>query len=192
MTEYLMAVYALVQEWADLRNYLQDVWMDVAFNNLNSAFAGTLSNTAIAMLRRSELAIFALFPGHDSYETVMKTITRGDPDKAQNMFALKLLKFEPGGKAKTEQESHIDVKEIFLVNVYQDFMEFLDGFWKNRNGKPTKSMAAQIGNWDPKFDLKRASKEQRLQWRRAYTINWLYDLVNVYSSIVVQRNTLRG
>lgn len=53
-------------------------------------------------------------------------------------------------------------------------------------------MAAQIGNWDPKFDLQHATKEERLRWRRAYTINWLYDLVNLYSSIVVQRNTLRG
>lgn len=31
-----------------------------------------------------------------------------------------------------------------------------------------------------------------MKWRRCYTINWLYDLVNVFSSIVVQRNTLKG
>lgn len=56
MTEYLMAVYALVREWADLRNYLQDVWMDVAYNDLNSAVAGTLSNIAVGMLRRTDTA----------------------------------------------------------------------------------------------------------------------------------------
>lgn len=38
------------------------------------------------------------------------------------------------------------------------------------------------------FDLRNATKGQRIEWRRSFTINWLYDLVNVYSSIVVQRD----
>lgn len=192
MTEYLMAVYALASEWADLRNYLQDVWLDVAYNDLNSAVAGTLSNIAIAMFRRSELAIFLQFPGHDSYETVVQTITRGNPDKVKTNFQLQLLKIGPGGKSTKQETTYIDVKEIFLIHAYEDFTAFVDDFRHNRNGKPTKSMAAKISNWDPKFDLQHATAEERLQWRRAYTINWLYDLVNVYSAIVVQRNTLRG
>lgn len=192
MTEHLMAVYALASEWVDLRNCLQGVWLDVAYNDLNSAVAGTLSNVAMAMLKRSELAIFAQFPGHDSYETVMKTITRGNPAKVKTNFHIQLLKFEANGKQTLEKETCIDVMETFLIHAYEDFMEFVNDFRQNRNGKPTKSMAAKISNWDPKFNLQHATKEQRLQWRRAYTINWLYDLVNLYSSIVVQRNTLRG
>lgn len=29
-------------------------------------------------------------------------------------------------------------------------------------------------------------------WRRLYTISWLFDLVNLFSAIFVQRNTMRG
>jgi len=31
-----------------------------------------------------------------------------------------------------------------------------------------------------------------MKWRRSFAINWLYDLVNVFSSIVVERITLKG
>ena len=86
----------------------------------------------------------------------------------------------------------IDIKEQFWVNTYNDLVSFVTDFQKNRSGKPTKSMQAQISKWDPNFDLRRATNEERLNWRRSYTINWLYDLVNVFSSIVVQRNTMKG
>lgn len=192
MTEYLMAAYGLADEWADLRDYLQNSWLDVAYNGLNSAVAGTLSNIAIAMLKRSELAIFAQFPGHDSYETVMRTITHGGPDNPKTSFSLHRWVVGPGIKPIKEGENLIDVREMFLVHVYDDFMTFLNDFRHNRNGKPTKSMAASIDNWDPNLDLQHATNEQRLKWRRAYIINWLYDLVNVYSSPIVQENTLKG
>ena len=55
-----------------------------------------------------------------------------------------------------------------------------------------RSMQALLNGWSPMFDLQRATKEERISWRRLYTINWLYDLVNVFSSIVVQRNTMKG
>ena len=60
------------------------------------------------------------------------------------------------------------------------------------SGKPSKRMLAEIRDWDPSFNLQRASQEQRMNWRRAYTINWVYDLVNLFSSIVVQRNTMKS
>ncbi|OCK74477.1 hypothetical protein K432DRAFT_420287 [Lepidopterella palustris CBS 459.81] len=65
----------------------------------------------------------------------------------------------------------------------------MDG--QTRSGKPTKRVLSEISNWDQNFDLERAGKEQQIKWRRAYTINWLYDLVNVFLSIVVQRNTMK-
>ncbi|KAK6222923.1 hypothetical protein LQW54_000734 [Pestalotiopsis sp. IQ-011] len=116
VTDYLMATYALAEEWVQLRNYMQKTWRKVAYNGLNSAVAGTLGNVAVSMLKRSELAM------------------------------------------------------------YVDF--------------PVESQPSQC--WDPNFDLQRATPEQRLKWRRSYTLNWLYDLVNVFSAIVVQRNTLKG
>ncbi|WEW56192.1 hypothetical protein PRK78_001629 [Emydomyces testavorans] len=123
----------------------------------------------------------------------MKTITRGDPEKAQGNFHLGLYAIKSGSKvAETVHDVDIDVKEDFLIHTYRALVDFITDFQQTRSGKPSKSMLAQIQNWDPAFDLQRATNEQRLRWRRAYTINWLYDLVNLFSSIVVQRRTLRG
>ena len=193
VTDYLMAVYSLVTQWVELRHYLQGVWHNVAYDGLNSAVAGTTSNIAVGMINHTESRIFVDFPGHDSFETVMKTITRGDPDKAQGMFHMSLQRVEPRSKvAKTVKSVDIDVKEQFLIHTYHDLLDFVTDFQKTRSGKPTKPILSEIQNWDPTFDLQRATKEQRIKWRRSYTINWLYDLVNVFSSIVIQRRTLKG
>lgn len=84
------------------------------------------------------------------------------------------------------------IREEFLINCYQDLVDFVTDFQKTGGGKPTKNMSKGIQNWDPMLNLQRATKEQRLKWRRDYTINWLYDLVNVNSSIVVQRRIFKG
>ncbi|KAI1193100.1 hypothetical protein F5X97DRAFT_315343 [Nemania serpens] len=193
VTDYMVAVYALVQECAELRAYLQGQWREVAYDGLNSAIVGALSNIAVTRVERSAIAMFIDFPGHDSYETVMRTITSGDPDKAQGKFYLSHHSIS-SDKTSTRmvQESAIDVKEQFLIHAYQDLIDFVADFQKTRSGKPTKRMLAQISNWDPNLDLRSASIAERLKWRRAYTINWLYDLVNVFSYIVVQHNTKPG
>ncbi|TKW55997.1 hypothetical protein CTA1_11360 [Colletotrichum tanaceti] len=193
VTDYLMAVYSIAKEWSDLRNYLQGVWHDVAYKGLNSAVAGTLSNLAIGMVKKTESDIFVDFPGHDSYETLMQTITRGDAERAQSMFTVALLVRAPdASSAQKVEETNIDIKEHVLVNAYRDLVDFVTDFQKNRSGKPTKAMLAEIANWDPDLDLRRATREQRLKWRRSYTINWLYDLVNVFSSVVIQRIRQKG
>lgn len=96
VTDYLMAVYDVVSEWASLRSYLQSLWSEVAYQGFNSAVAGAVSNVAISMVKRTASELFVDFPGNDSYETVMKTMTRGDPDKAQGMFSLSLFSVSPG------------------------------------------------------------------------------------------------
>lgn len=192
VTEYLIAVYALDQEWCDLRQYLSSLWMDVAYAGLNSATAGIISTMAVAMLERSEFAIFLDFPGHDSYETVMKTVMRGDPERKNSKFSMARWKLGPEGNNTKIAEVDVDMKELLLINAYQDFTTFITDFKKNSNGKPSKALAKELGKWDPEFDLQKATKQERLQWRRAYTINWLYDLINLFSGIVVQRNTLKG
>ncbi|KAI1821615.1 hypothetical protein F4861DRAFT_518110 [Xylaria intraflava] len=192
LTDYLMAVYALVREWTGLRAYVQGLWQDVAYKGLNSAVAGALSNMAIKMIEGSAAAMFVDFPGHDSYETVMNTITRGDPDRAQGMFHVTLHRIGPDHASTKVQDTAVDVKEQFLIYTYRDLFDFVTDFQKTRSGKPTKRMLDQISNWNPNLDLQRASEAERLKWRRSYTINWLYDLVNIFSSIVVQRNTMRG
>lgn len=191
-SEYLMAVYALVQEWCDLRQYLSGLWMEVAYAGLNSATAGVISNMAVAMLERSEFAIFLEFPGHDTYETVMKTVMRGDPERKDPIFSWATWNLGPGGNNTRVAEVDVDMKELLLIHAYQDFMAFITDFHKNSNGKPSKALAKELGKWDPEFDLRKATKEERLKWRRAYTINWLYDLLNLFSAVVVQQNTLKG
>lgn len=66
ITDYLMAVYALVQEWLDLRVYVQGVWREFAYEGLNTAVAGAVSNLAISMIQRPAAEMFVDFPGHDA------------------------------------------------------------------------------------------------------------------------------
>ncbi|OAA60308.1 hypothetical protein SPI_05432 [Niveomyces insectorum RCEF 264] len=192
MTEYLMAVYSLAQDWSRLRSCIQDFWREVAYGGLNGAVAGVLSYLAVNMVKQIELDIFIEFPGHDAYETVMQTITRGDVAKAQGMFSMRLHRVDGSGESQQVEEAHVDVEEQFLIHAYRDLLDFVTDYQKTRSGKPTKSMLAEIDNWDPNFAPQRATREQRLKWRRSYTINWLYDLVNVFSGVVVQRIRLKG
>ncbi|CAG8273987.1 unnamed protein product [Penicillium salamii] len=167
VTDYLMAVYSLVQQMMELRHHLQGVWRQVAYDGLNSAVAANVSNVAIEIIKDTQSQIFVDFPGHDSFETVVQTLTRGNPDKAQGMF-------------------HI---EEFFLNGYQDLFDFVTDFQQTRSGKPTKFMLKSLQYWNPNLNLAKASRQERMKWRRTYTINWLYDLVNVFSGVVVQRRT---
>lgn len=191
-TDYLMAVCSLIKQWMELRFYLQGVWRQVAYDGLNSAVAATLINVAVAMIKDTQTQIFVDFSEHDSFEAVTKTITCGDVDKTQGMFRVQVHNIHDCGHFELAGNSTVDVREEFMIYCFQDLVDFITDFQKTRSGKPTKSFLKEIRNWNPTFDLQQATKEQRLKWRRAYTINWLYDLVNVNSSIVVQRRTLRG
>jgi hypothetical protein len=193
VSEYLLAVYAVVQEWAELRSFTQDIWREVAYDGLNSAVAASLTSTAVAMVKQTCIAVFIDFPDHESYDTIIRTITRGDPEKAQSQFSLDMYRCSDDSREPEKVRGRkLDVKEQFWVHAYNDLVAFITDFQKNRTGKPTKAMQAQLNDWSPKFDLLRATNEERISWRRAYTINWLYDLVNVFSSIVVQHNTMKG
>ncbi|KAI1028818.1 hypothetical protein LB503_002684 [Fusarium chuoi] len=192
VTDYLLAVYSTVKEWAALRAYNQSLWKEVAYEGLNSAVAGAVSNLTISMVKRTNAAIFVDFPGHDTYKTTMNTITRGNMERAQGNFRLALFALGPDGEQHSRKETAVDIKEQFLIHAYQDLRDFVLDFQANRTGKPTKAMQAKLVKWDPTFNLEGATNEERVHWRRCYTIKWLYDLVNVFSSVVVQRNTVRG
>jgi hypothetical protein len=192
VSDYLMAVYAVVGEWMELRSYTQDLWREVAYDGLNGAVAASLTSTAISMVKRTCIAVFAEFPGHESYDTIIKTMTRGDLEKAQTQFRMGLYRVSDGGhQTDRVKETFLDVKEQFWVHAYNDLIDFITDFRNNR-GKPTKAMQAQLDTWSPTSNLERFTNEERVRWRRLYTISWLYDLVNLFSSIVVQRNTMKG
>ena len=91
-------------------------WARVSYGDLNSAVTGTLSNVAIAMVKQTEAAIFVDFSGHEYYETVMKTITQGDPEKAQGKFRIKVLRISEKHSVEVVerfQEVNFDLKEQF-------------------------------------------------------------------------------
>ncbi|RJE23061.1 hypothetical protein PHISCL_04590 [Aspergillus sclerotialis] len=187
VSDYMMAVYSLAKQWIRLRHYLQGVWRQVAYDGLNSAVAAALSNIAIAMIKDTQNQIFVDFPEHDSFDVVTKTITLGDVNNAQGIFRVQVHNISVGGHSELAGKSDVDVKEEFMIHCYQDLVDFITDFQKTRSGKPTKSLLKEIRDWSPTFDLQQATEEQRLKWRRCYTINWLYDLVNVNSSVVTQR-----
>lgn len=193
ITDYLMAVQSITEQLIRLRHELPGAWHSVAYQGMNTAVASSLCKVAIGIIKDAQSQIFVEFPGHDSFDTIMQTLTRGDPDKAVGMFGLSVNRLNPDGTIdQTSPQSDIDAREEFLMYTYQDLLDFIADYQKTRSGKPTKSMLRSIQNWDPYLNLLRATKEQRLKWRRVFTINWLYDLVNVFSSIVVQRRTMGG
>jgi hypothetical protein len=107
------------------------------------------------------------------------------------MFSVALWKLDSTlERASKQQEFTIDLEELLLVNAYRDLTDFVIDFQQNRTGRPTKRMQKQL-TWNPGLDLHRATRSERLAWHRALTINWLYDLVNLFGSIVVQCN-MRG
>lgn len=183
-TEYAMAVFALTRDMVQLRLFIQNVWSTVAYMNLNSAVAATLSHIAVAMIKQSEATIFIDFPGYESYEMVKQTITQGDVEKAQSEFRL-TVRTTGIGSSSEDTEILLDIKELFLIHTYHGLVDFITDYQKTRGGKPTKRMLAQIDNWNPNMDLKKATKEKRIKWRRSYTINGLYDLVNMTACVAI-------
>ncbi|KAI5779937.1 hypothetical protein DFH27DRAFT_618295 [Peziza echinospora] len=186
VTDYLLAVHSIIQELVDLRLYTQGIWQRVCQGTLNSAAAGAMCNIAVATVKQLQFEIGSDFPGNGSFDAILNTITRGDPEAAQGQFQMGLWDFCPDGTMKETRKTNVDVKECFMAYAYWDLVAFIEDFRKNRTGHPTKAMLAKL-NWDPNLDLKTASRKKRNEWRSAYTINWLYDIVLVWSSIVLQR-----
>lgn len=147
MTDHLMAIYSLLEEGMKLRTFVQKPWQDVAYCSLNSATAGAITNIAIAMIQKTEAAIVVDFPGHESYETVLLTITRGNMQWAKTNFGIHMGTIPNGSHQVQEISRHfIDIEEQFSSNTYQYLVEFVSDFQMNRSGKPTKRMAAELAN----------------------------------------------
>lgn len=178
-----MTTFDWFKECFDLRAYLQDVWYDVAYKGLNSAVAGALSKTALyAMIRRRTDFTAADSPGKVSYRQMMDIMSAvlGFNAELENIDADK-------GDAHL-----VNDREMFMVYSYRDLIDFVTDYRKNSNGKPTKRMMKEINNWDPYFDLRRATMEERLEWRRSYTINMLYDLVRLCARRVQSINVIEN
>jgi hypothetical protein len=136
---------------------------------------------------------FTDFPGHESYDKIIQKITWGNPDKAQAQSSLSMYHISDSvQQSEKPQGRRLDVKVHFLIHAYNDLVTFITDCRKNRTGKTTKAMQVQLNDCNQNLDLERATNEERVSWRRLYTINWLYVSLNVFSSIAVQRNTVKG
>ncbi|TKW50436.1 hypothetical protein CTA1_119 [Colletotrichum tanaceti] len=186
-TEYTMAVCSYFLECACLRAYLQGIWHEVAYDGLNSVVAGALVQLAFGVAKQTESEVFADFPGKVSYETLERLITRGNSQKAEKEFSAAMHALVPDDQSQGSAEAFIDLKDYMLADAYRNLVDFIADYQKNRNGFPTMRMLMHTTPWDPGFDLQQATKEERLEWRRMYTINWLYDLVNHYSSPILEQ-----
>ncbi|KAK0747286.1 hypothetical protein B0T21DRAFT_379397 [Apiosordaria backusii] len=195
--EYMWAALCLVKEWMNLRHELQEVWRDVAYKNMNVAIGGTLSNFAIAMIQRTSRAIFVHFPEKDSYHSITDEVTAGVPYEVHERVLSQLWLFfhsaqDDLSSLNATKKLHIDVQEQLLTHAYHALMDFITDFQHTRSGKPTKRMLAELNNWDPNFNLLKATEKERLRWRRNYTINWLYDMVNLFSAPRPQHRKFLG
>ncbi|KAI4717302.1 hypothetical protein E4T48_06536 [Aureobasidium sp. EXF-10727] len=171
LDDYKMALVSVFAEWFELREHVQTRWLNVAYEDSNSAVAGAVSEMAITMIKKTALAVFVEFPaGFDTYQAMTRYLNHDD---LEDLFS-----------------SHTEIREAFSMHVYQDLLDFLIDYQKNRTGRPTKRMQAKLSDWDPYFNLQQANMQERIAWRRSYTINWLYDLVNVFSHIVIHENKI--
>lgn len=168
---YDMASMSMLQEWGELRKHVQSSWLTTAYENTNIAVAGAISEMTIAMIKRTALAVFVEFPeGYDTFDAMCHRFRNG---------------------SKLSHPLWSQLRELFSAPAFDDLLEFLVDFQKNRSGKPTKRMQARLSSWNPNFNIQEANTDERMEWRRLYTIDWLYDLVNVFSHIVIRENKVQ-
>ena len=179
-TNYGMAAHSLLLEWTQLRDYMQCRWQDTAYSGIGLGVAGGVAKVAIATLRQREAHVFVDFPNRGSFADVLQALTHGNLDATQEKLRQMKLKSLKG--SETAAEIDIDVKEQYLVYTYEVLLEFIEDFQKNRTCKPTKNMMKLINSWDKMLDLQKASKEERIQWRRVYALKWLYEVVTIFAS----------
>ncbi|KAJ5932940.1 hypothetical protein N7516_007429 [Penicillium verrucosum] len=85
------------------------------------------------MIKDTESQIFVDFPGHDSFDVVMQTLTRGDPEKSQGMFHMQAARQNPDGTCNMSAQRDIDMREEFLLNTNQDLFDFVTDYQATRS-----------------------------------------------------------
>ncbi|KAH0164666.1 hypothetical protein KCU67_g5042, partial [Aureobasidium melanogenum] len=159
-----------------LRRNLQTLWQNVVYGHLNIAVVAVESNMAIALVKTTAAAVFvesdSKCESNDSYINLLGQISNAALTTVTDC-------------------QHPEFREACGIHIYNSLVDFVLDYRKNRTGRPTKRLQMDLNKWDPTCDLKDLSADERLEWRRFYTINWLYELVNVFSHIVRQENAPR-
>ncbi|KAK8006104.1 hypothetical protein PG991_012401 [Apiospora marii] len=131
----------------DIAYNMANAWINVVDKGLHSVVAAGVSHLAVAMVKQSEAALAVDFPGRENYQTVMGTLTGGNPDKCR--VSLRITGAE------------LDIRERAMVYIFRDLVDFLVDYSSYPHGRPTMRMLAEIESWDPRFDLQRARPAQR-------------------------------
>ncbi|KAG8623298.1 hypothetical protein KVT40_008274 [Elsinoe batatas] len=185
-TEYLWAGFCFFGECMKMRCNVQIMWRTVVRQAMKPAAASSASKIAAALVKRMSDAIFADFPGHDSFQRLFESCTAATLKDSMTMTHIKIPSFEtdptPEELSQDSRQVVISSDEWFLGHIFNDLTDFVVDFQKNNNGKPTKRMAAMLARWNPDAAIRHMSQGDLVAWRRLYTINWLYNFVALSSA----------
>ncbi|GAO18356.1 hypothetical protein UVI_02044000 [Ustilaginoidea virens] len=194
--EYFLAASAILEQCIELRLYCQRVWANSAYHGKNLVVTTAIAFQAMAVVRRSQAITFADFPDGDSYLDLLNAYTNGGTSRLQNDTVIRFCcNSSDENCCKVMKEKAVPphhMKELLMEYSYISLVEFVQDYKKTSSGSPTKAMQATFRKWDPDLTLKEASLDQMLEWRRVYTIKWLYDLVASFLSqkrIIQEKST---
>ncbi|KAG9685703.1 hypothetical protein KCU95_g12158, partial [Aureobasidium melanogenum] len=169
--DHALVVCMAFMEGLSLRRSLQALWKLVVHRHMNVAVAGVETKMAIALVKTTAAAVFVKADSKggssDSYINLL--------DEVSNAVS-----------ASISSSQYAELRGSFGIHIYKSLVDFVIDYRKNRTGRPTKRLQIELDKWTPTCDLEKLSADERLEWRRLYTVNWLYDLVNVFSHIVRQ------
>lgn len=183
---YQIASKELAQSWIHMRHFIQQQWRECAYGTYNTAVAAGVSNAGIASVQRSSSVMFTEFDGNDEYEALIKKLTGVDlfdisasvpEDVTAAILATVIDDEELAPESGETRGPDIDVRELLMVYTYSDLRDFLHDCRAHPRGRPTKRIRKSVRGWNLKLDLMTTSRVGRVQWRRVFTIKWLYALL---------------
>ncbi|GAB0135702.1 hypothetical protein EsDP_00004029 [Epichloe bromicola] len=184
--EHFLVASSILEQCIDLRLQSQKRWWSVAYSDFHPLTALSTSAQSIAMIQRAHKTISLDFPGSHSYKSLINTYTRGGMENLQPTTTIRVYRDRDSDECCVSMQetavSREPMRELLMEHAYNNLVEFLEDYGMTPSGAPTKSMQAEISQWDPEYDLEAATDDQRLEWRRLYTINWLYGLAGYYLS----------
>ncbi|KAI5291449.1 hypothetical protein KEM54_004629 [Ascosphaera aggregata] len=168
-TDYHIAYICLVQQANEIRAALRDTWLLVALGQVPLAAAALLTHIGIATISYHEGVLNKVIGvGMSVYSVLMTSATLDKEAPMAEQF------ISPSGQSYS-------TRDIFLLDTYNNLLDFLVDYRVNKNGKPTDQLRARfVEPWDPDPDLRTMNDEQRHAWLRTYTMKWLYDFMNFY------------
>ncbi|KAF2221548.1 hypothetical protein BDZ85DRAFT_201789 [Elsinoe ampelina] len=176
--DFLVAGHHFFQIWIDIRITMQEIWQQAAWGHIKASVAGALSNVAIAIVKRAALAIFADFPGDDTFSTLFDACTTGTLKDSMTVLRVSV---STGSSSDTPEkkldQTNLDAHEWFSGHTFDALYYFQTDFQKNKTGKPTKRFASAMAGWDSKMPIYDIKDSDRIAWRHGYTLNLLYELV---------------